>query len=58
MAKGATIRRKAPQSLDCGTVQDGTLRRGLQSAALLVGESGAHATKFSSAAAARLLHSF
>ena len=37
-AKGAAVRQKAPQSLYCGALQDGALRHGHQSAALLVGE--------------------
>ena len=37
-AKRAAIWQKVPQSLDCGTLQDGTLQRGHQSAALLVAE--------------------
>ena len=38
-AKCATFsRQKAPQSLNCGALQDGALRRGHQSAVFLVGE--------------------
>ena len=58
-AKCATFsRQKAPQSLNCGALQDGALRRGHQSAVFLVGESGTHATMFSSATVARLWHFF
>ena len=39
---------------DCSALQDGALRHGHQSAALLAGESDANATMFSSAAAARV----
>ena len=37
-AKGTVIQKKAPQSLDCSALQDGALRHGHKSAALLVGE--------------------
>ena len=36
--RAAFSRQKVPQSLDCGALQDSALRRGRQSAALLVGE--------------------
>ena len=45
LTKGAAIQ-------DCGTLQDGALRRGHQSAALLWEKNGAHAAMFSSVTAA------
>ena len=63
--RAAFSRQTALQSLDCGALQDGTLRRGHQSAALLPSGCGTFGGRkqrvlnhFSSAAAPRLLHSF
>ena len=61
-AKGAVIRQKARivalYKTDCGALQDGALRYGHQSVALLVGESGTNAAMFLSASVACFFNSF
>ena len=62
-AKGSTICKKVPQSLDCGALQGGTVCTAIkvhhfycQSAALLVGESGAIYVIFSSVPPRRICY--
>ena len=51
-------RQKAPQSLNCGALQDSALQRGHQSVMYMVGEKQCTCVRSSSATAACLLHSF
>ena len=51
-------RQKAPQSLNCGALQDSALQHGHKSAKYMVGEKQCTCVMFSSATAACLLHSF